>query len=275
MTTIKRTIYAVLIAYLAVVSSNFGMENIKNKNISVNVKKTDLELFLEKFAPPKELRDLIEKNKADIKFEYILKGKTTSWICKGNGLKAVSRIINAWRCNKLIEKYNLDCLGVPSKYAYAINGQIWVFAEYIKSAEFSLITLEEAQQLAEFSEKAGFRDWRVEKSCFHNIIRSYFDKKLIIFDSEDQTFNISPFFPMTNFMFHRPLDIENWLETYEDSLRKKYKQCFEERHSKDPEWQNSIINSTEYDDPKIDFEKVKQQLRKDEQQRALIIKSKL
>lgn len=288
MITFKKIIYSVLIALLAAFSPNFGVENNENNNISVSVKKTDLELFLEKFAPPKELRDLIEKNKKNLKFGYILKGETASWICKDKGPRAINRIINAWRCNKLIEKYQLDRLKVPLKYAYEINGDVYVFAEFIKfekKSEKNILTNEEIRQIAFFAHQSGFFDWLVTNATqigpnklehHHNIIQS--DKKLIIIDTENMSFGID--INLTSYGFKnevsrkfyndymenahtrnkfRDTKLKEWLEKY-DNLREKkiIKPSLE------------IPINIEFDDLGIDFKKMKEQLTEKEQ-----IKSKL
>lgn len=112
------------------------------------------------------------------------------------------RVINAKIAEKVIKENNLDLIAIPKK-TILFDGEKWkVVTEQIKGVIPPPLSLEQVQQLAEFSKKTGFWDWNMYVASDTgfwdwsrhdmwnkgNIIFDPKSGKLFIIDTEDRSF---------------------------------------------------------------------------------------
>lgn len=215
----------------------------KTQNLDSAVKS-----FFEKYAPPKEICEEIDLRKKLIPdyFDYYGRGLIPGFFLKDSD---IYRVINATKIRNCITKYNLDCLDVAQKCLYYINDEWRVFATLVKSVRNEHLTLKEVQQLAKLIEETGFSDFGIWQQP--NILRDI-RGKLVFIDTESNSFDIPTYSKaqcLARFRcFYKKImaqDALDWLNARIDAL-------------KDEPESLSIINSTKFNDPDINFQAVRQ-----------------
>lgn len=214
-----------------------------------------LQEFARKYAPPKKLCYLIEKHKKLLKQIYTA---TIDEIPEFYIKVKSDRLINAERARAVIQKHNLDCLKIPTKYIYKIDGQWIIFAEKIQSAQtISPMTLEEIKQLATFIEETGCVDWGFFGKS-DNWLRDT-NGKLVYIDTENQSFS----FLVDKQVLLNQLYQCRYKMTPEASLwLKKRINIFNTKQY--DIIKNPMLFSNTFDDQKMDFEEVKRLLKEEE-----------
>lgn len=274
---------------------------------------SEFEKLAKKFAPPKEIQETIEQNK-----DKLQKGQQLGNVfykgfayytehvdfCKKNDqplcwhVAGISRIINAYRMKRLIDRYGLNLLAVPKKYIYFLNDHWRVFTEYIepdKLAEKKLSD-EQLKQMATFVEETGYEDFGCPlKGPTGNFGRNIISKdgKLFFIDTEDLSFmdvrlgkTVSPFWIDWNMLCPRvstyikgPTIARSCRAQYLENL---YKHLYVNKkfigseqlkawlkNRLDYLWHNSeglmhkdpIHTTTQFDDAGINFKKARQELK--------------
>lgn len=139
-----------------------------------------IEIFAKKYAPPKEICALIEKNKQKVKGKFGQIEELPGFFIKD--CDDVYRAINAARMKRCIKKNNLMCFDAAQKYVYKIDDRWVVIAEYIDLAFADRkFTLEEVNQLAILLVEIGFNDFGANIS---NIRVRSSDGKIVFMDTE-------------------------------------------------------------------------------------------
>ncbi len=244
----------------------------KNNALAEENPETSAELefkkFEAKFAPPEEIKELLNNNKE------IISKKNFGTITGTNGTPVViikggdiRRIINAERLRRCIEENNLRLLAVAKKYYH--EGK--VFAEKIDAVrpdDQQLFTLEQIQQLTLLAEKTGYRDWD------RNIIIDKQTGKIVFIDTEDDSFlsgmyqiidettpmNCKAQYALSLYILGPMMDQEaqQWLINHVEHLMSSPEGLAED---------TPLPYSTKYDSPDINMEKVLEQFRKIERER--------
>lgn len=226
---------------------------------------TDFERFVLKFAPPAELRALIEKNKAAIaeKFSGTIRLLPGGLYLKGT---EIERIINAERMRVCIQRYNLDLLDVPKKYVYKIGNHWRVFSQFVPAHPAPPMSLKLVQQLAKLAEETGFRDWKLNW-------RYNSQGKLVCIDTEDNSFAIGMYrFKNEGLPQHCKAQFVTSLMTYSKSMTSEAFEWLKNRINtlmNSPEGTTTtppIYDITTFDDPGINYAHVKQHLLRQEEQ---------
>lgn len=222
-----------------------------------------LEKFTQKYAPPKEMCEIIEKNKEKIitSEEHII--KLDSFFVKYAHLQGypkeesrkrilavICRLINAERMREYIQRNNLTCLDVAKKYVYKIDDHWVTIAEAIQQNDnSSILSLPEVQQLYQLAQGTGYADWGFcRTNNTQNWIRDI-RNKLVCIDTED-----------TAFFNYDGLDTHNLLNCFSAMSLQAYlwviKQCITLQSIND---NTELPNVTTFDDPEMNFEEVKRQ----------------
>lgn len=173
----KKLLLLAAVAVIGCINTCFGMQLMQK-----------FEKFTQKYAPPKGMTQLLDEQKTFIKQEFIdtaKKGEFSGIFIKG---REVSRVVNAERMRACMRENNLDCLGVPKKYMYNLDGNFIVIAQCVRYEKKPLeLQLKEVQQLATLAEETGYVDWKLDIEGLSNWVRSY-SGKLICLDTEDLSF---------------------------------------------------------------------------------------
>ena len=164
----------------------------------------DVERFLIKFAPPADIKRLIDQNKDKL---LGLKKIYNPWAVGGYkddgyvgrletlpGLyikgEHIDRVINAYRIQRFIDENHIQTLMVPKKYVYKVGPKYMVFAEArdVQDLEYEFqerkVNLQEMNDLILFFESTGYCD-----VLQYNILRDVVTKKLVIIDTESSSFD--------------------------------------------------------------------------------------
>jgi len=183
-----------------------------------------VEALVQKYAPPKEMAQLLEEHKKVIKKDFIDASKNGEYcglFIKGSEL---SRVVHAERMRQCIKNHKLDSLDVPKKYIYDVDGHWIVIAQCVRYEVKPLkLQLNEVQQLAILAEETGFIDWKLDLEGLSNWVRSY-SGKLICLDTENLSFlgtNICKAFCVENLLNYPSIMTEEaivWLKDRVDFL---------------------------------------------------------
>ncbi len=208
----------------------------------------ELVKFIRKYGFPRIYCKEAEKYKESIEYRnYGVAKDFPSFFLKNTD---IDRIINAERMRRCIEIHNLDQLDVPQKYLGKVGNTWRVFAENINSPRGKIISLKETQQLAKVAEETGFSDWRTNWNYDDN-------NKFVCIDTENSSFYCwrdckldSLITLWRHFHTHMEKEAQGWLVRRIEELE----------NSPEGKAQITSLNiNTKYDDPDIDFEKVKEE----------------
>jgi hypothetical protein len=224
----------------------------------------ELAKFIKKYGLPNIFTKKAEQNKEYFEnYSYGTVSNLPNFFLKGSD---INRIINAERARRCIEINNLDQLDVPRKYLGKI-GDLWrVFAEKIKPlTESRVISLLEIQQLTTLAEETGFRDWNEDNWRYDKN-----NSKFTCIDTEDNSFAIGRIRGVEgmDLPFHCKANYVMSLLTFEEYMEPKAQEWLIHRIEElinSPEGiaeDKPLFANKKYDDPEIDFEKVKEEFEK-------------
>ncbi len=262
--------------YFRIVTSGIVGEAITDASLCQDDRKakeeqlTEFEKFAKKFAPPKEVQETIEANKKNMpRFGGRLPGSNPPLYVKGDD---IARIQNADRMRTCIEANKLTTVTVPKKYLYKVGDEWRVFAEYIRPIDEgkSSLSFQEVQDLTTVAEQTGYRDWA------NNILRDKNIDKLTIIDTEDDSFAIGRYC-----IDEIPVDCKAQyvfgLMFFIDRMDEKTKEWCNARlnehlNNKDgiSEEHKPLYDSTQFDDPTIDFKKAEREFRMMQRRKNLL-----
>jgi hypothetical protein len=260
--------------------------------ICVNAQElTTLEKFAQRYAPPADVIELLEKYKELVlKLDkrghlkeiphFFIKTADTSQRFQAHLLH---RVVNAERLRRCIARHGLNRLEVVKKYIYKLEG-LWinegtcalrldgkwiVLAEKVNFKPQQLeLSLQEVQQLAVLAEKTLYRDWGFARAigngpkyAGNNWVRSEKTGKLVCIDTEDRSFEEGEGHdlsgkPLPVVFGHLSEAIANHCDSRFKARRwlRKYK-----KSRKNVRAGLSLNRSREYDDPDLNFEEVKKE----------------
>lgn len=289
---VKRTFFQVIDSYqgVAIKAGNNSdqakkkteddLSNFLKTEFSVDVpeevdpeKYPELIKFIKKYGLPHIFAKEAKKFEMSINRDYITKvEELPNFFIKGSN---IARIINAERIRRCIEVNNLDQLDVPKKYLEKV-GNLWrIFAERIDPSYCSgeKFSLKETQQLTILAEETGFRDWDR-----YNFRRDEHNK-LICIDTENNSFkNRLGYENVKTYSVNKTQGIKlppnckaNYVmylwDDFHDRMNAEAQEWLKHRieellHSPEGTAEDTpIFANKKYDDPEIDFEKVKEELK--------------
>lgn len=223
-----------------------------------------LEKFIQTYAPPHEICDYLENNEEILLSTFCAIDALPGFIIKSlDELRPIdttiyfiiSRLINAERMRECIKRNNLTSLDVARKYIYTKNGQWYIIAQKIeKIKDNPEITLEEIQQIWVLAQETGYSDWS-DKNWFRDS-----RNKLVCVDTEDRSFTLYGPLSLTSHYYVMLPEAITWLKNQsQKNICRITKPLYE---------------SSTFDDPDMNFEEVKSQLRQ-QYEETLKLRSKL
>ena len=180
----KNLLRVIFIALYMISGIMYAAEQSKELDVSSDSGRMfllEFENFYKKYALPDGIRPIFDRH-----FEECLESKMeacyhTPFFIKDH---KIERIINAARMHEFIKINNVQCFDVPHKYLYMSKDRKYhVIADTIKAIPIGKMSLQEIHELVFLTTKTGYVDWHE-----NNIVRRIFDKKLIIIDTEDRSF---------------------------------------------------------------------------------------
>jgi hypothetical protein len=146
----------------------------------------EFQKFVAKFAPPAESQnDLIQNEQLIFSDPAVYNEKQDQFFVKFGS--EFSRIINAQRMKKLIQKNNFQYIMVPNEYIFFIGDEFMNIADKIKPYTITPTTIfqeDEIKELANFVAEIGYADF-----VGQNILKSSNGQWAFI-DTEDEAFNM-------------------------------------------------------------------------------------
>jgi hypothetical protein len=227
----------------------------KSLNIEIDSQKyPELDKFLKRYYCPTNVKDL---------YQNIYERQDSILLGAYNDFTLFERVINAARMRNYIQSKHFKHLEIPEQCLTLRDSQWTLIAKNVGHYADSLeLSLSEVKELTELIEDTGFADWGG-----YNILQNFKNKKLAFVDTENKSFAIGSGINLGNNLFHQSklnyllqavphlnrcinTKAQTWLQNRINTLAKSPTSFFP-----------SLPNNPNYDDPDINFEQVKEELK--------------
>lgn len=189
--------FALLIALVLIFGSTVYPMSNGFKVKTDEEKRIFLQKFAHKYAPPKDLCELIEQHKSTISscaHKSFYHNHIPGFIIKQDAqhLKIVDRLMNAEYLRSYIKNKNFDRLDVAQKYIYNINNTWFIFSKKVEIApnsNMAIVTSADIPQIYQTTLDTGYCDWAFHKNIeTKNWLREKDTGKFVCIDTEDRSF---------------------------------------------------------------------------------------